>query len=346
MTRPNDTSLYRVLPMSSDLNLRRGYMVVNEPLLGNLRFGLFLEVLDKTAEETALNYVRKFHPEARVVTAAIDEILIKNAADVTRDIMLSARINHVGRTSMEVGIRVEHPGDPAIHIASCFFTMVARVGVGTDSKSVVIPPLEYVDELEQKRSENAIATRDAHRSEETAAQDPPTREEYELLKRLHQAQEEPDFAGLLAGKLIADSWERMYPDKENVPTTIFGGYLVRRAYELSSICAELVAPNRPVIVAVNRINFFHPVRLGDKLHFTSRVIHTGRTSISIEANIRRISRDRTSQALSNSCHFTFVNVDKDLNPQPVPTIYPTTFGEDDRYLQAFRRSKGFGRHQH
>jgi len=346
MSRPNDTSLYRVLPLGTDLNLRRGYMVVNEPLLGNLRFGRFLEVLDKTAEETALNYVRRFHPEARVVTAAIDEIIIKNAADVTRDIMLSARINHVGRTSMEVGIHVEHPGDPAIHIASCFFTMVARVGVGEQSKSVTIPPLEYIDELEKKRSENAIATRDAHRSEETAAQDPPTREEYELLKRLHQAQEQPDFNGILAGQLVTDSWERMYPDKENVPTTIFGGYLVRRAYELSAICAELVAPNRPVIVAVNRINFFHPVRLGDKLHFTSRVIYTGKTSISIEANIRRISRDRTSQALSNSCQFTFVNVDKELTPQPVPTIYSTTFGEDARYLQAYRRSKGFGRHQH
>ena len=346
MSRPNDTSLYRVLPLGTDLHLRRGYMVVNEPLLGNLRFGRFLEVLDKTAEETALNYVRKFHPEARVVTAAIDEIIIKNSADVTRDIMLSARINHVGRTSMEVGIHVEHPGDPAIHIASCFFTMVAKIGVGPQSKGVVIPPLEYIDEQEKKRSENAIATRNAHRSEENAALDPPSREEYELLKRLHLAQEKPEFDGLLAGQLVTDSWERMYPDKENVPTTIFGGYLIRRAYELSAICAELVAPNRPVIVAVNRINFIYPVRLGDKLHFTSRVIYTGKTSISIEANIRRISRDRASQALSNSCQFTFVNVDKDLTPQPVPTIYPTTFGEDARYLQSYRRSKGFGRHQH
>ena len=87
------------------------------------------------------------------------------------------------------------------------------------------------------------------------------------------------------------------------------------AYELSSICAERVAPNRPVIVAVNRINFFHPVRLGDKLHYTTRVVYTGKTSLSVEANIRRISRDRTSQALSNSCLFTFVNVDKDLIPR-------------------------------
>jgi len=346
MSRPNDTSFYQTLPLGSDLSLRRSFMVVNEPLLGNFRFGRLLEVLDKGAEETALRYVRQFYPEARVVTAAIDEIQIKHAADVTRDLVIKARINHVGRTSMEVGIRVEHPGDPTIHIASCFFTMVARVGVGDQSASVTIPPLEYIDDLEKQRYANAIASREASRAEQSVAQEPPTREEYDLLNRLHHAQEELSFNGLLASRLVADSWERMFPEQENVPTTIFGGYLVRRAYELSSICAELVAPNRPVIVAVNRINFFHPVRLGDKLHYTTRVVYTGKTSVSVEANIQRISRDRTSQALSNSCLFTFVNVDKDLTPRPVPTIYPTTYGEDARYLQAYRRSKGLGRHQH
>ena len=102
----------------------------------------------------------------------------------------------------------------------------------------------------------------------------------------------------------------MYPEQENVPQKIFGGYLIRRAYELSSICSELVAPNRSIIAAVNRINFFHPVRMGDKLHFTSRVVYTNDCFICVEAGIERISRDRTTKALSNSCLFTFVNVDQ------------------------------------
>ena len=345
MARPIDTAYHRTIPLSTDPDLRRSYMVVNEPLVGNVRFGRLLEDLDKMAEDTALNYVRQTYPEARVVTAAIDEIMIMGAADVNRDIVLHARINHVGRTSMEVGIRVEHPGDPGVYIASCFFTMVARLGVGDDSASVTIPPLDYLDELEKKHFENAITSRKDYRSQQDAAQEPPSREEYELLTRLHKAQDDPGFKGVLSGSLVADSWERMYPAKENVPTTIFGGYLMRRAYELSSICAELVAPNRPVIVAVNRVNFFHPVRLGDKLHYTCRVVYTGKTSVCVEANIRRISRDRTSEALSNSCLFTFVNVDDHLVPQPVPTIYPTTYTEDALYLQAYRRSKSPGRHQ-
>src|SRR5512139_23401 len=82
-TRPADTSFVQTLPLGSDQALRHRFMVLNEPIPANIRFGLLLEILDKVAEETAVNYVRRFYPEARVVTAAIDRILIRNPADVT-----------------------------------------------------------------------------------------------------------------------------------------------------------------------------------------------------------------------------------------------------------------------
>lgn len=342
MTRPLDTSRKLTLPLGSDPALRRRFMVVDEPLQGNLRFGLLLEVLDKLAEETALDYVRDHHPEARVVTAAIDNILVRHSADVTSDLVFHARINHVGRSSMEVGIRVEQAGNPAIHVASCYFTMVARSI--TEDRSLPLPPLEVVDERERHRAEKAILKREVQKIAEAAAREPPTREEFDQLAKLHEAQESPDFDGKLARDLVTDSWERMYPEQENVPRTIFGGYLVRRAYELCSVSAARIAPDRPIIAAVNRISFFHPVRLGDTLHYTSRVVYTGNCSVSVEASIVRISRDRTAKALSNSCLFTFVNVDDQLVPQPIPVIHPSTFAEDARYLQAVRKNRAIGVH--
>ncbi len=334
--RANETSYYQTLSLGSDPALRRRHMVVAEPLQGNLRFGLLLESLDLVAEATALRYVNRFFPEARVVTAAIDDIFVRNAADVERDISFQTRINHVGRSSLVVGIRVEQPGEPANHIASCHFTMVARSWKDGKEFSVALPPLEYLDDNEQRRASKAVASREEYRTQQALLCEPPSREEFTMLSGLHQTQEEPGFSGLLAKKLVTDAWERMYPEQENVPQKIFGGYLIRRAYELSCICSELVAPNRAIIAAVNRINFFHPVRLGDKLHYTSRIVHTGGSFICVEANIERISRDRSSKALSNSCLFTFANVDDDLNHLPVPVIYPATYAEDARYLAAHR----------
>jgi acyl-CoA hydrolase len=344
MTRPNETSYYETLPLSTDLALRRRFMVVDEELRGNLRFGLLLEILDLVAEKTALNYVRRTHPDARVVTAAIDNIFVRHAADVTRDVTFHARINHVGRSSIEIGIRVEQPGEPTNHIASCYFTMVARSGMGEGAVSVALPPLEYQDETEQVRAKKAVATRDEYRQQQALLTEPPSREEYEMLAALHKAQEQPGFGGMLAAPLVADAWERMYPEQENVPQKIFGGYLIRRAYELSAICSELVAPDRSIIAAVNRINFFHPVRMGDKLHFTSRVVYTSGSFVCVEASIERLSRDRTSKALSNSCLFTFVNVDCDLVHRPVPAIYPVTYAEDARYLAAHRSYQAIAQH--
>lgn len=344
MTIPSETVFHQTLALGSDAALRRRYMVVDEPLQGNMRFGLLLEILDKVAEETALRYVNQFHPSARVVTAAIDNIVIRHAVDVTRDLTIAASINHVGRSSLEIGIRVEQPGDPARHIASCYFTMVARSESGGGVVSVALPPLTYIEPVEKRRAGKALARREEYRHLQAALREPPSREEYLMLADLHQAQEEPGFSGPLCRRLETDAWERMYPEQENVPQTIFGGYLIRRAFELSSICSELVAPDRSIIAAVNRINFFHPVRMGDKLHFTSRVVCTSDSFICVEAGIERISRDRTTKALSNSCLFTFANVDRDLRHRPVPTVYPTTYAEDGRYLSALRSLQILLRH--
>jgi len=329
MRRPIETSLTRTLPFSTDAGLRRSFQLTDEPLRANFRFGLLLEVLDKIAEETALAFVADTLAYARFVTAAIDSIRIRNAPDINRDMHLLARVNYVGRTSLEIGVRVEQPGEHPHHVASCYFTMVAP--------GVELPPLRYEDEYEQRRERRAIARRTRYRNEQNEAIEPPTPDEFALLAALHAAQDHRDFAGPLLSELTTSGYDLTYPEHENVPKKIFGGYVIHRAFMYASICAELIAPDRPTIVAVNRINFHHPVRIADKLHFQSRVTYTGTSSVCVETDIVRISRDRTSTSLCNTCVFTFANVDADLRRRPVPPVYPTTYAEDARYLAAYRR---------
>jgi acyl-coenzyme A thioesterase 9 len=335
---PSKTSVVKRLRFSTDLRLRRHFLLTDEPVRSNLRFGLLLEVLDKLAEDTALRYVRRSYPAARVVTAAMDSMRVRGVPDETRDMVLRARVNLVGTTSLEVGIRIEQPGDPVLHVASCYFTMVARLREddGTE-RSVPLPGLENRSKLDGERADRARLRRESARLDRHAAEAPPSAEEYALLRGLHEAQEKPDAEILLASALTAGGWERTYVEHENVPHKIFGGYVAHRAYMYAHICSEMVASHRALLVSVDRINFYQPVRMGDKLHFVSRVAFTGRTSITVETSITRISRDRKSTALSNVCTFTFVNVDPGLQPMPVPQIYPTTYAEDARYLAGYRR---------
>ncbi len=114
--------------------------------------------------------------------------------------------------------------------------------------------------------------------------------------------------------------------------------------ELRKHHAEEVAPDRPAIVAVNRINFVQPVRMGDKLHLVSRAVYSADRSVCLETDIMRISRDRQQIHLSNACIFTFVNVDDNLRPQPVPRIHSAAYKEDASYLAAHRRRLEHLRH--
>jgi acyl-coenzyme A thioesterase 9 len=336
---PHQTSIVRRLKLSTDAKLRRRFMVIDEPVKANIRVGLLLELLDKLAEDTALRYARKVYPNVRVVTAAMDDLEVWNPPDINKDIILKARINLVGRSSMEVGIRLEHPGPTAIHLGTCYFTMVARLNENGEERSVPLPALEYSSHTEKERASRALERREKRRREQK--EELPTASEYAMLHTLHQAADQPtdhSAAPLLILRDFATSgWERTYPEHENVPQTIFGGYVAHRAYMYAHICAEMVADHRALLISSDRIDFYQPVRMGDKLHFVSRVTYTGHTSITVETAITRISRDRSMTALSNNCIFTFVNVDAELNLLPVPRMYPTTYSEDIRYLAGYRR---------
>src|SRR5690625_7501405 len=89
-----------------------------------MRWGRLLEVLDKLAEDIPLEYVQKQNKNAKVVTAAVDDIILRDPVDIQQDLFLDARNNCVGRTSMEVGIRVGQAGESH---ASCSFSMVGRL---------------------------------------------------------------------------------------------------------------------------------------------------------------------------------------------------------------------------
>lgn len=334
---PHDTRYLFVLPFSTDPDLARRFLARDSDMVGNIRFGKLLETLDKVAENTALAYVHRFYPDARVVTAAVDNIILRNPADTKHDLVFSAQLNHVGKSSMEVGIRVECLGSSTGHLATCYFTKVARSADSGEARSLVLPPLKYEQEIELKRYRKAEERRQAYREGLAKAEEMPSLDEYLFLKKLHKEQEAEGFCGLRARDLVLESTCRAYPEQENVPKTIFGGYLIRKAYELAALAAEMVTHDRPVPCRVNRINFNQPVLLGDQLKFTARVVYTGKTTITVQSDIERFSRTVGDKALSNSCLFTFSNVDANMQPQAVPFIYPVTYAEDARLLNAYRQ---------
>src|SRR5207249_5622289 len=91
------------------------------------------------------------HARARVVTARIDELSFLAPVYVGHLVTARASVNHVGRTSMEVGVRVDAEdmltGD-VVHVASAYLVFVATDDRG---RPVPIPPLIAETDEEQRR---------------------------------------------------------------------------------------------------------------------------------------------------------------------------------------------------
>ncbi|WP_139978175.1 acyl-CoA thioesterase [Nocardioides litoris] len=119
-------------------------------LLGNVHGGEIVKLADSTAGAVAQR-----HSGGPAVTAALDEMAFLAPVHVGDIVRTVSQVNWAGRTSMEIGVRVEAQpwNDPAVeslHVASAYFVFVA---VDADGRPREIPPLDprTPDELRRAR---------------------------------------------------------------------------------------------------------------------------------------------------------------------------------------------------
>lgn len=117
---------------------------------GNVHGGTILKLLDQVAYACASRYSGSY-----VVTLSVDKVLFKEPIHVGELVTFLASVNHVGNTSMEIGIRVEAQNvqkRTIRHTNTCYFTMIA---VDENRKPTKVPPLELNSDLQRCRFEAA-----------------------------------------------------------------------------------------------------------------------------------------------------------------------------------------------
>ena len=136
---------------------------------GNVHGGTLLKYLDEVAYACASRYSGSY-----VVTLSVDQVLFKQPIHVGELVTFLASVNHVGRSSMEIGIKVvaEDIRQKLIrHTNSCYLTMVA---VDADGKPARVPPLALETPLQKLRFEKAALRKklrkQAEREEELTQQ--------------------------------------------------------------------------------------------------------------------------------------------------------------------------------
>ena len=124
-------------------------------------------------------------------------------------------------------------------------------------------------------------------------------------------------------------------------TNVFGNLMGGRLMYWMDIAAALSAQkhcNAPVVTAsVDNISFENPIKLGNVVHIEAKV--TRAFNSSMEVHLKVWGEDLTHQYKykSNEAYYTFVALDPNRKPRPVPAISTDTEEEKKLYDGALRR---------
>ncbi len=146
---------------------------------------------------------------------------------------------------------------------------------------------------------------------------------------------------MLQQKKISDSQitmtELVLPHHTNELGNLLGGQLMHWI----DICAALSAAkhNQRVCVtaSVDRIDFHHPIRLGEAVTLIASINRVFKTSMEIGVKVFAQNFKEGTKIHSNTAYLTFVSVDSEGKPVEAIDAIPETEDEKRRYNEALQR---------
>lgn len=133
-------------PSASQSTLHQYMMPEHANPAGSVHGGLIMKMMDEAGAIAAMR-----HAQRRVVTIAVDSMTFKSPVEVGQLVTMDAKVTYVGRTSVEVSVRVlaEDPvAGTVTHTNSAYLVYVA---LDVNQRPTAVPPL--LPETEQERQQ-------------------------------------------------------------------------------------------------------------------------------------------------------------------------------------------------
>jgi acyl-CoA thioesterase YciA len=112
------------------------------------------------------------------------------------------------------------------------------------------------------------------------------------------------------------------PADANPSGDIFGGWLMSQMDLAAANAASRRCLGRCATVAVDGMVFHEPVFVGDEVSLYCRIVSIGRTSMAVHVEAWRRSRTDQFRLKVTEATFTFVAVDENRRPRPIPKLSP------------------------
>ena len=110
------------------------------------------------------------------------------------------------------------------------------------------------------------------------------------------------------------------PADTNPSGDIFGGWLLAQMDLAAGNAASRLSQGRCATVAIEAMKFLSPVKVGDEVTVWAPLVKRGRTSMTFDVEAWRRPRDGERQTRVTHAQFTFVAIDAEGRPRPLPEL--------------------------
>ncbi|HEV8339407.1 MAG TPA: hotdog domain-containing protein [bacterium] len=291
---------------------------------GNLFGGRMMYWITAAGTLPALRLARR-----SVVLGSMEDLDFLAPVRVGDMVFLRSQIEHVGRSSMEVGVEVEaenpRTGERR-RATSAHLSMVAVDDTG--SPQPVGETIRPAGADERALAAAARARKEARDRRLDARAEPET----EALPPRPIA----PVAG--AGPRHAIEVSRIvFPEDAVAGSKMFAGTLLLAVDEVASILAARYARGFVVTASVDGLDFHAPILVGNIVTYLAAINFVGRTSL--EVGVRVIAENPREGTLRHTCtaYLTSVHIGPDGRPAALPPLLPETPDERRRWQEAEAR---------
>ena len=133
--------------------------------------------------------------------------------------------------------------------------------------------------------------------------------------------------------------ELMLPSHSNFSGKIHGGHILNLMDQVVFACASKHSGHYCVTASVNRVDFLHPVEVGEILTLRASINYTGKTSMVVGV---RVDSENIQTGKSNHCnssYFTMVAKDANGKKVQVPGLIINDKEDARRFVRSVKRQE-------
>lgn len=129
------------------------------------------------------------------------------------------------------------------------------------------------------------------------------------------------------------------PQHTNAHATVFGGEVMAWVDIAAATCAMRHCSKAVVTASIDAMHFLAPIKTGWVVCLDASINFTARTSCEVGVKVTAFHPTTGETNHTASAYLTFVALDSNGRPSPMPPLLPETAVEKRRYAEALERRK-------